>query len=132
MNNIVSFETAKRLKEAGFPQPEPEFGQFWYNGSDLLVVVKYLGAKEWIACPLSGANWTRLFSAAFQRPIVFGEPVFAPSATDILRELGPGFVLYFDSPGRWVLSENNPYGLCTNHENPAEASAEAWLKLNEK
>lgn len=28
--DIVSFETAKKLKEAGFPQPSPEFGQMWY------------------------------------------------------------------------------------------------------
>ena len=31
MKNLVSFETAKALKAAGFPQPEPEFGQFWYS-----------------------------------------------------------------------------------------------------
>lgn len=31
MKNIVSFETAKRLRSAGFPQPKPEAGQFWFD-----------------------------------------------------------------------------------------------------
>lgn len=30
MKNVVTFEAARALKEAGFPQPEPEAGQAWY------------------------------------------------------------------------------------------------------
>jgi hypothetical protein len=35
MKNVVSFETAKRLKNAGFPQPNYEFGQVWYVTCDV-------------------------------------------------------------------------------------------------
>ena len=37
--NTVSFETAKRLKEAGFPQPDPEFGQFWYHNAGSQIAI---------------------------------------------------------------------------------------------
>lgn len=30
---MVNFETARALKEAGFPQPKFQFGQIWYNSS---------------------------------------------------------------------------------------------------
>lgn len=39
MKDIISFETAKALKEAGFPQPEFETGQFWYNDLGALTFV---------------------------------------------------------------------------------------------
>lgn len=29
--DITTYETSKRLKEAGFPQPEFQTGQLWYN-----------------------------------------------------------------------------------------------------
>lgn len=31
MIDVVSFETALKLKNAGFLQPNPEAGQFWYG-----------------------------------------------------------------------------------------------------
>lgn len=34
MNNVVTPETAQRLKDAGFPQPEPKPGQVWHCGCD--------------------------------------------------------------------------------------------------
>jgi hypothetical protein len=40
MRDYTTFETSLRLREAGFPQPEKEFGQVWYrvkNGEPVLV-----------------------------------------------------------------------------------------------
>lgn len=143
--DIVTFETAKRLKEAGFPQPEPTFGQIWYNGAEAFVVVKFCRAEEWSVCPLRSADWVRTFSAAFQHPLTFGDPLFAPSATDILRELGERYHLVCVGGKNWIIEreistsfEDSFYGYVTetapieNHENPAEACALAWLQLNSK
>lgn len=37
--NHVTFETARKLKDAGFPQPAMEWGQCWYsvNGHEILI-----------------------------------------------------------------------------------------------
>lgn len=37
---MVTFETADRLKDAGFPQPAPKFGQIWHDeDQDTIAVV---------------------------------------------------------------------------------------------
>ena len=53
MNNIASFQTAVKLKEAGFPQPGPDFSQIWYNddGTAFLVLETFhhpLAYYAWI------------------------------------------------------------------------------------
>ena len=110
----VTFATAILLKDAGFQQPAPAPGQFWYN--------KY----EDIIC------WGHTVDS-------WGEPyedatTFAPTATDILRELNfhhlrPLFGHKWAIHNHYELGDS--FEICTN-ENPAEAAAEAWLKLNEK
>lgn len=35
---VMSFEVSKRLKEAGYPQPEYAFGQHWYSDLDLQLI----------------------------------------------------------------------------------------------
>lgn len=124
MKDIVTFETAVRLKEAGFPQPAPEAGQFWYGKNR---EVGYIFYHERLAL-LSGDI------------VYFDAPekcVFAPTATDILREM-PGCILavenlYKETAIVGVYYEVLKTGrLLSDHGNPAEAVAEAWLKLNEK
>ena len=123
----VTFATAILLKDAGFPQPAPAPGQFWYN--------KY----EDIIC------WGHTVDS-------WGEPyedatTFAPTATDILRELHNHFATM---PGHSVnielspiddgfqvdVFEDLPFGamepVCEIHERPAEAAALAWINLHEK
>jgi hypothetical protein len=108
MLDIVSFETAKRLKEAGFPQPEI---------SDCFLYATLRG-------------YSVLCLKAFRKTVIVGggngvlkDFLFAPTATDILREL-PGADL------RW----NGSTFFCkyrgeTENENPAEALAQMWLKI---
>jgi len=113
---VVSFETAKRLKKAGFPQPEiMEFGlAFWVkNYTDhILALTDYdnIGIKM-------RENYS-----------------FAPSATDILKELGGQADLRFSRNG-WTVSifQNQYHSDSFNSvDNPAEACAAAWLAKNEK
>lgn len=73
MKNVVTFETAKWLKESGFVQPVPEFGQVWYgiNGAQCLCIGNVFIDKF-------HNRWTVLDVLRF---------VFAPTATDILEQL---------------------------------------------
>ena len=76
--NTTIFETAKALQNAGFPQPEPAPGQFWYNQKGLLHVVFIEGGEG--RCFLSiadGDAW----------PCVDEGYIFAPQAHDILAQL---------------------------------------------
>lgn len=130
MSQTVTFETAKRLKEAGFPQPEFAVGQYWYDID---------GEAFWVKCDASPhihGEWVGDDHSGFVE-IPHGEEVFAPTATDIIREferlqkskwirLGmsrDGYECYLYAFGGIRDS------FC--HENPAEACAEAWLKHKE-
>jgi len=133
MNNIVTFDTAKRLKEVDFPQPDPGDFQFWYvddgaNEWGITVIIKCGGMQE----------------AILKR---YGSRIFAPTATDILRVIYNHFA---SMPGYSVdirlsptengfhvdVFEDLPFDTINKvwefHENAAEAAALAWLKTREK
>ena len=118
---IVTFETAVKLKAAGFQQPEPQRGQAWYfetwrqyqDGRDQELV--------W------DAHWLRNNMHETR-----GGVVFAPTATDILRELGYDFSLSPLSDGRWFCDDQEDKSDAWFHESPAEACALAWLETNTK
>lgn len=118
--HTVTFETAKRLAEAGFPQPEHEHDKerFWYQRDGSLI---FLGHTVDDHCePIEGGSY------------------FAPTATDILREL-PGYALalllsYRHQTGEawfcWDIDQAETF--FSHPTNPAEAAAEAWLYENDK
>lgn len=135
MKDIVSYETAVRLKEAGFPQPTPEAGQMWYytrfpDGTakkNVLCILahEYPYQDNLEALPLDGGE--RICNPR-------NTQIYAPTATDILRELNfhhlrPLFGHKWAIHNHYELGDS--FEICTN-ENPAEAAAEAWLKINEK
>ena len=136
MQNVVSFGTARRLKEAGFKQPEPEAGQFWYDGifQRLSVVVFEIGLDSVaFLAPLNAVDWRHYFSAKGLDISGGGYtlPVFAPTATDILEQLPDNFCIR----GKSVFSlEPGPYNVGQQFyaDTPAEAAALAWLAINEK
>lgn len=123
MSDFVSFEIAKRLKDAGFPQPKPAFGQAWYDGISgtiFLVVETFDDNPE----PFNGI-WIIEKGGDIQHAErdMFDGFLYAPTITDILREL-PGACL------RWNGSEF----LCkyrgeSYSENSAEATAKMWIVI---
>lgn len=132
MKNTVSFETSSRLKAAGFPQPEPESGQVWYEGDMPYVIGAFKDGK------LSGAYfYGGVFFEVEQDAME--KDIFAPTATDILpsecficREIS-----YKTKTGeRWVVYDRDTLELlCKGFpetDNPAEAAAAAWLEIHEK
>ena len=127
MKDITTFETAVRLKEAGFPQPTPQPGQFWYDGDKELYVI-YCDESPYIHAVFIGDDHAGFCEKQNEYDVL------APTATDILREM-PGFcICYLDngnSEGWTTLNYYKEY--CTfNAKSPAEAAAEAWIKLNDK
>ena len=122
MKNVVTPETARKLKEAGFKQPEPAPGQMWYNVNDIPIFVV-------------GETKSKVYYVIFGVNLVYIEPkrdfvlnlVFAPTATDILRELGNQYVLRTWSIGEKFAVKHDNGEKCWN-DNPAEAAALAWLE----
>ena len=117
---IVSFETAKRLKEAGFPKPRPDEGQIWYNAAGIMYVITYSYGKT---CDyvVRGSN-----NVWLERGLNDGE-VFGPTATDIMQHL-PGWSLMFTETGWICFPSKYWFGKPDfSSSNPAEAAAEAWF-----
>ncbi len=118
MKDIVSYETAVRLKEAGFPQPQPGAGQWWHNPDFGLFVV----GVRWFA----DNREYKIFYPGTGKPVLKSEAMFlkcafAPTATDILRELADYELLSA------VTSDSQQF---IETITDPEALAEAWLKLN--
>lgn len=105
---MVSYEIAKRLKEAGFPQPtETHLGGVWYT-------------SDYYACALV---WFREASVGVDK---LNDAIFAPSATDILQYL-PGWAMQYVE-AEWICYYvQNELEDFVGHSNPAEAAADAWF-----
>lgn len=113
----VTFETAKRLEAAGFPQPEKLRGGFWYNPDGVDTVFTFD-----IRHGAAPTMWR----------------YFSPPATDILKELGRDYNLSF-MEGFWYCQYSSgdfpPFAKepsVWKHESPAECAAMAWLQIHEK
>ena len=131
MKDIVTLETAVRLKEAGFPQPQPGAGQWWHNPDFGLFVVgiKWFADNREYRIFYPGTGKSVLKSEA-----MFLKCAFAPTATDILRELRDGSNIGIMGKRFLCYSPDFEHGIdhpgTPINDNPAEAVAEAWLKLN--
>jgi len=116
MKNYVTFETAQRLKEAGFPQPEPEFGQVWYEKNANAYVLG--GIKD------GELNGSYLYGQTFEACSLdaIKDDVFAPTAAYIFLNIGV-------APFRY--SENGDELMFLMLTNP-ERAASFWIGFNEK
>ena len=139
MKNVASSETAVKLKEAGFPQPDIQIGQAWYNDfkePSVIVQRDHEFKTQWAGCHLGTGATGNMFKASEIKE----NCCFAPTATDILREL-PDKVLFWRVGDVFVcgvqMESEEGYDVIKfeaayKHENPAEACALAWLKMNKK
>lgn len=131
MKDIITYKTAVRLKNAGFPQPEPEAGQLWYLQSGIIAwVAKKRPFDQFLLCDELGEPFIAMY-------LVFGEDlVFAPTATDIFRKL-PRYssiqMVEYEGSAMPVCEAiiNNAYQSFIE-ESIIESAAAAWLKTNEK
>ena len=122
MTDYVTPQTATRLKQAGFKQPVPAPGQVWIGqkyGTDIAQYGVIIGDK----IVFESGEFNNL--GVVER----GRYLYAPTAPDILRELGGNYTLSFlgkvstctntSLPAPGLLKMENIY----YHENPAEACA---------
>ena len=103
MSDFVSPETAIKMRDAGFPQPDFKFGQLWTT-------------KD-------GRSWAFVGSKNFEsiRAHSWGHClVFVPTVTDIMRELPQGLPLQYQD-ARFIIAGHK-------HNIAAEAAALAWLE----
>jgi len=141
MKNHVNYETSVRLKEAGFPQPKPEAGQFWYlpllgsiNGENPPYCINFVGQEDIYFSRVGGIVTEREHVGNRLSVSMFLKAAtFATTAADILRELGFRFYLIYDeTTSQWFLNKPDSAFDIWDADNPAEAAALAWLELNEK
>jgi hypothetical protein len=129
MSSILSYETAKRLKDAGFPQPKFDIGQIWYC-TGKATINTHFNTEGMLICSFLETGQRVIVAEIFYG----GHFCFSPTATDILRELGFEFQGYFTAiVNEFVCLQDGAPGVKSwQHENPAEACAMAWLFIHEK
>ena len=127
---IVTNNTAEKLKSAGFQQPEPERGQFWwykddYMGDEYEVLVLNVG--------LAGVHFDSNYGSDTLSAEEFSGLTYMPTATDILREVGPAYIFFhmvYEGKSRFYCNRVGVDADSWSHENPAKACALAWLEKN--
>jgi len=110
---MVTYSTALKLREVGFPQPRPENGQHWYF--DNIFNEKHpfpAGSTEFA---LSWDDYD------------IDKGVFAPTAIDILKEIPWTSMMYDALNQHWRAVENYCGEAFYHQSNPAEAAAEAYF-----
>jgi len=123
MKNVVTPETARKLKEAGFKQPSYSMCQIWYDPNGM----------KWIR--MMPSYWTNPENGFTVDNANFKLAAFAPTATDILQYLSGDSMAYVEEDKEWfVFVECAETGDLSGrtHENPAEAAALAWLEKHAK
>lgn len=80
MKDIVTAETALELKNAGFPQPAPEFGQTWYSKNGTKFLVYAVDGKRADIISESGQTWIGRF-------LDDGDMIYAPSDAELIMAL---------------------------------------------
>lgn len=127
--DIVSFETAMRLKEAGFPQPEFATGQMWYNQYRAVSIIGKMEIME----DGSGIAFfcTSLHSGRTACIVpVKANAYYAPSATDIFRCLPVDTLVSREQNDLFAVLRDDYRDLaCDLNNSLVEALAYRWLQI---
>ena len=126
--NHVTFETARKLKDAGFPQPEMERGQSWYSVNGHEILITGTSGKYAHGVDESSHRYTALLPGAL---------TFAPTATDILAQfaeyridkrglLSSKFIRIYTDPEGMNRAINAP-----DESSLAEAAGLIYLEINQ-
>jgi hypothetical protein len=122
-NHIVTAATAYNLKDMGYPQPEPQAGQFWYDKK---------GRCLFLAGSLPGTIAIVLLdSTIVSASAVFLGAAYAPCATEIMeqQEMAERDLDYCPDMHVWRIFNVLIGTPSAPYKNPAEAAASEYLKL---
>lgn len=134
MKNTITFETSRALKEAGFPQPEPEPGQVWWSNDGYQIIV--ISRRDNTMFPFDVPQIMYSIGGQILRnPVATMSDrfVFAPTAADILGELPETTLLSRienDFQCRIMSKDFERCEYARRDGNPAEACAAAYLEIN--
>lgn len=123
--NTVNKQTAFALKEAGFPQPSPQFGQVWYHTNDVPLVVVSI-SEQGTFIFTAYADKGKIQQYIFNREVL-AEMAFAPNAVDILAEM-PLAIIRRTSSDYEVRYPFNGKAVYSYNDCPHEAMAAIFLK----
>lgn len=123
--DIVSFETAKALKDAGFPAKIRRGCHYYKQSTGDIAYIGEADDEVWV-----------LMCGEYKETINIYEGCYAPTATDILQQIGMAIEWVdtpFDGP-YWVCWDNSMTRKYdpTIHDNPAEAAAAMFLQMKNK
>lgn len=118
---MISHSTAKQMAELGFPQPEPKFGQMWYDDKGRICAFMRLAGNV--------GNWkfAGTHGNSFQESPKWY--IYAPTVADIMRELGSNMSFWAGDFGFFVSDINDDEFY---DEIAEEAAAKAWIEKQRK
>lgn len=120
---MISTETAYKLKAAGFPQPAPEVGQFWYLGEHIqFIPCAETGTGRPIVMTLGAHFFKTLTDTQFIQHCAY-----CPTPGDIIAQLPEDFEVRYGVP----LERSHPDFAKTHDQALAETLAKEWLNENE-
>lgn len=118
MENLCNYETALALKQAGFPQPEPEAGQVWYNASRQAIIITHIGVYA-VGYAVINGLWEVWTLQPEDAKTAILDCVFAPTAADIITEMG------------WRAFAERPVLSCLAIATDPNKAAGEWLQKKE-
>lgn len=117
--NVITFETAQKLKAADFPYPEPGDSQFWYSIDGRLVLIKEEQGKLFDCYP----ETEELRHSFDIGKVTCDGAFFCPTIEDFEREL--------QGSQRWNLKPvGNPVFTDKKLLPNLEEYAQIWLEKN--
>ena len=133
MTNHATPQTATRLKQAGFTQPEQKPGQFWYLQNRLYFIVAILTDTTGKTAILYEVCEENRDSMRLPVRLPFSDVfVYAPGIGEIIQAIGnDDHVLGFikTDTGLYYSQDLNSVRLYSD-PGPADALAKSWLNLN--
>ena len=133
---MVTFETAVKLKEAGFPQPDPKIGQVWYFFQKPRMGILSDGTDGYEPFVVThqdiGWRMVRLGKAASGYTLLGDAGVFAPTAAQTLATMRNGSMVAI-MDGKFLChptDNDDPVDspATRQSDNMDEACAQAWLE----
>ena len=118
----MTCELAKELKAAGFPQPEPSFGQSWYDKMGICMIGGQFDHKLLRV-------FTDIGEGEFEPFFILGCLTFAPTLDDITPLLPQSFALEMWDGRPSCTNRDEAQQIRTFGETFAEAAAMMWLEF---
>lgn len=135
MTNHVTPQTATRLKQAGFTQPEQKPGQFWYLQNRLYFIVAILTDTTGKTAMLYEVCEENRDPSPLPVRLPFSDAfVYAPGVGEILQAIGGDYALCYPGLQPTLISTKKsilPF-LYKHISNPAEVAAAQWIEQKQK